>query len=204
MPSARFSDLTKRISELKRHLLPRKFDPTGSYSDAVYERARAFRVLAHAEFEAYIEDRAAEVVNRAFDVWKDAGKLAPCLLSLVAYKDSLHPVPGSLSDSSNKHKFHNLTGVVDAARNEFNKYLRRQNHGIKEKNILRILIPIGIKIEEINSSWLVTTDTWAASRGDAAHKSAKLQVKLDPQHELKTVMEILEGFEEMDQKIANL
>ena len=63
MSSPRYKLLSRRINELRRHLLPAKFDPTGTYSPRVHERCRAFRLLVHAEFEAFIEDRVSEVVN---------------------------------------------------------------------------------------------------------------------------------------------
>ena len=37
-------------------MLPEKFSPTGDYSDRQLDRARGFRLLAHAEIEAFLED----------------------------------------------------------------------------------------------------------------------------------------------------
>ncbi|MFI9420796.1 HEPN domain-containing protein [Streptomyces werraensis] len=198
MTSLRFQELETRITELEKHLIPSPFDPTGSYDDVVYEHTRAFRVLVHAEFEAFIEDRVIEVVNTAFSRWEYTGVISTSLLSVVAYKESLHAIPESLSDASQKKKYPDLKARVEAAKNEFNRYVRTKNHGIKEKNILRLLMPIGVTEDEIDPVWLNLTETWATARGEVAHSSAKMQVRPDPQNEVKTVRQLLSGFRDVD------
>ncbi|WP_158712516.1 MULTISPECIES: HEPN domain-containing protein [Streptomyces] len=203
MPSTRFDELNRRVAELRAHLLPAAFDPTGSYDDIVYEHTRAFRVLAHAEFESFIEDRCIEVVNEAFKLWVSSGAISTSLLAVVAYKESLHAIPESLDAAGQKKKYPDLKARVEAAKNDFNRYVRTKNNGIKEKNILRMLMPLGFTEEEINSAWLSTTETWATARGDSAHKTAKMQVRPDPQHEWDTVKEILKGFQDLDGQMVN-
>ncbi|MFD8173634.1 HEPN domain-containing protein [Streptomyces sp. NPDC059709] len=198
MTSLRFQELETRITELEKHLIPSPFDPTGSYDDVVYEHTRAFRVLVHAEFEAFIEDRVIEVVNTAFSRWEYSGVISTSLLSVVAYKESLHAIPESLSDASQKKKYPDLKARVEAAKNEFNRYVRTKNHGIKEKNILRLLMPIGVTEDEIDPVWVNLTETWATARGEVAHSSAKMQVRPDPQNEVKTVRQLLSGFRDVD------
>ncbi|MET8556375.1 HEPN domain-containing protein [Streptomyces sp. NPDC004959] len=198
MTSLRFQELETRITELEKHLIPSPFDPTGSYDDVVYEHTRAFRVLIHAEFEAFIEDRVIEVVNTAYSRWEYSGVISTSLLSVVAYKESLHAIPESLSDASQKKKYPDLKARVEAAKNEFNRYVRTKNHGIKEKNILRLLMPIGVTEDEIDPVWLNLTETWATARGEVAHSSAKMQVRPDPQNEVKTVRQLLSGFRDVD------
>ncbi|MEU4964988.1 HEPN domain-containing protein [Streptomyces smyrnaeus] len=198
MTSSRFQELEHRIAELEKHFIPSPFDPTGSYEDAVYEQTRAFRVLVHAEFEAFIEDRVVEVLNTAFSRWEYSGVISTSLLSVLAYKETSHSMPESLSSATQKKKYLDLNARVEAAKNEFNRYVRTQNHGIKEKNILRLLMPIGFTDKEIDPVWLSVTETWATARGDVAHKSAKMQVRPDPHNEVKTVKQILAGFREVD------
>ncbi|MDQ0813229.1 hypothetical protein QFZ63_004943 [Streptomyces sp. B3I7] len=192
------------MTELRRHLLPRTFDPTGSYPARIYERTRAFRVLSHAEFESFLEDRAVEVANAAFFKWRATGAMSLCLLALVAHAEATHPIPATLNDTNQKKKFLDLSARVEAAKNELNRYVRTQNHGIKEKNILRILVAIGVADSDIDPTWIGITDAWATSRGEAAHKTAKMQVQPDPQHELKTVRQILEGFRDLDALMSKL
>ncbi|MEU2926240.1 HEPN domain-containing protein [Streptomyces sp. NPDC007251] len=203
MASSRFEELAKRIEELRQCFLPKEFDPTGSYEESVYEHTRAFRVLAHAEFESFIEDRVIEVVDHAVSKWKVAGSISTSLLAIVAYRESAPAIPDSLSEAAAKPaKFPSLEARVDAARTDLHRYVRNQNHGIKEKNLLRLLLPIGVQEVEIDSAWLSATETWATARGDAAHKGAKMQVKPDPQNEIKVVNLVLEGFRDLDEQMA--
>jgi hypothetical protein len=202
MTSPRFEELERRVKELRVHLLPNPFDPTGSYEDIVYEHTRGFRVLVHAEFESFIEDRSIEVVNERFKQWIASGVVSTSLLAVVAYKESLHAIPESLDDASQKKKYPDLIARVEAAKNDFNRYIRTKNNGIKAKNIIRMLMPIGFTEKEIDSGWLSTTETWAIARGDSAHKTAKMQVRPDPQHEWDTVKEVLSGFREIDRQMS--
>ncbi|MEU9172206.1 HEPN domain-containing protein [Streptomyces sp. NPDC048420] len=195
----RFEELERRIGELRRSFLPQAFDPTGDYEDLVYEQTRAFRVLAHAEFESFIEDRVIEVIDEAVSGWKVSGSIAVSLLAVVAYRESAPPIPGSLSEAAARpEKFPALEARIEAARADMHRYARKQNHGIKEKNLLRLLLPIGLQEADIDSGWLSATETWARARGDAAHQGAKMQVKPDPQNELKIVNVVLDGFRDID------
>ncbi|MFE3874014.1 HEPN domain-containing protein [Kitasatospora sp. NPDC059146] len=202
MTSSRFQELEKRIGELTEYFLPKSFDPIGLYDEIIYEQARAFKVLAHAEFESFIEDRVIEVVDGAVARWEQQGKISQALLAAVAYRELAPLIPASLNEAATKReKFPTLKARVQAARNDINRYVRNQNHGIKEKNLLRMLLPIGFSDDEINPDWLAVTEAWATTRGDAAHKGAKMQVQIDPQKELKTVNEVLQGFREIDSQM---
>ncbi|MER6356617.1 HEPN domain-containing protein [Streptomyces sp. NPDC001634] len=204
MVSSRFEELEKRIVELRQCFLPKEFDPTGLYEETVYEHTRAFRVLAHAEFESFIEDRVIEVVDEAVSNWKTDGSISTSLLAIMAYRESVPPMPGSLSEAAAKpDKYPKLEARIDAARTDLHRYVRNQNHGIKEKNLLRLLLPVGIQEAEIDSAWLSATETWATARGDAAHKGAKMQVRPDPQNELKTVNLVLDGFRDLDEQMQS-
>ncbi|MFF3332284.1 HEPN domain-containing protein [Streptomyces sp. NPDC002888] len=199
MVSSRFEELERRIGELRQNFLPQDFDPTGDYEDLVYEQTRAFRVLAHAEFESFIEDRVIDVIDQAVAGWKVSGSIAISLLAVVAYRESAPAIPESLSEAAARpSKYPALAARIEAARADMHRYARKQNHGIKEKNLLRLLLPIGLQETDIDSGWLSATETWATARGDAAHKGAKMQVKPDPQNELKTVNVVLDGFRDLD------
>ncbi|MFH9425214.1 HEPN domain-containing protein [Streptomyces sp. NPDC017529] len=199
MPSSRFEELEKRIFELRNCFLPVDFDPTGLYEDFVYEHTRAFRVLAHAEFESFIEDRVLEVIDEAVAKWRASGEVSVSLLAAVAYRESAPAIPGSLSEATSKRrKYPTLSARVEEARSDLHRFVRNQNHGIKEKNLLRMLLPIGLLEEELDTAWISDIDAWATARGDAAHKGAKMQVRPDPQKEMKAVGRILSGFRDLD------
>ena len=66
MPNSdQFKATTKSVNALRRELLPRKFDPTGDYTDRVRTRAAGFRLLVHAEIEFYLEQISISAAQRA-------------------------------------------------------------------------------------------------------------------------------------------
>jgi hypothetical protein len=82
--SVRFRTLTKELSRLKKQFLP-KISPTGLYSDRQLALTLAYRVLAHAEIEAYLEDRVWEVAINAKKDWDNTGKTRRTLICLLAF-----------------------------------------------------------------------------------------------------------------------
>lgn len=191
--------MSRRITELRHNLLPAKFSPLGLYSDRVYERTRAFRVLAHAEFEAFIEDRAIEVVTNAHLEWRRTGRIRPSLLGLMSHWDSSPQIPESLGDlGDNSSKYPTLAARIKVAKGHYSTYIKTRNHGIKEKDLLLILLPLGVTKQEINAGWINSTESWATDRGKVAHTSAKMQVQLDPRIELATVRKVRDGFRDID------
>lgn len=144
-----------------------------------------------------------EVIDEAVSAWKQNGEVSVCLLAVVAYRESTPAIPGSLSEATSKRqKFPTLVARIEEARSDLHRYVRNQNHGIKEKNLLRMLLPIGLQEDELDTAWISDTDTWATTRGDAAHKGAKLQVRPDPQKELQIVNRVLTGFRDLDDQMA--
>jgi hypothetical protein len=87
MPSSRFQDLEARIKELRDLLLPAEFDPTGSYTDPLRATtcALSFRVLAHAEVETYLEDRALEVATTALQAWETQRYVSIVTFHLIGF-----------------------------------------------------------------------------------------------------------------------
>lgn len=85
--STRYNELVRQIDILVTHLLPRNFNPEGRYSEDEQVRSIAFRILAHAEVEAYIEDRVMEAAKTATSAWKTRRKASCTLMGLLAFSD---------------------------------------------------------------------------------------------------------------------
>lgn len=98
--SQRFRRLRTNLASLRRELLPKSFSPTGAYSERELTRAVAYRVLAHAEFEGYLEDRATEVALAALRAWKATAAAGRVLVALAAFSDrQSDSIPESLAPS---------------------------------------------------------------------------------------------------------
>lgn len=197
MPSARYNNMSKRITELRNSLLPGKFDPTSLYSDRVYERTRSFRVLSHAEFESYIEDRVIDVVTQSAREYSRSGLIRPSLIALVGHWEDGWPRPTSILSPPQKPA-PGLSDRIAKARAQFTSYVRSKNHGIKEKNLLFMLFSVGVVESEIDKIWLQSVEDWATLRGESAHKTGKVQSPPDPEKEYKKVKDIRKGFRGLD------
>jgi RiboL-PSP-HEPN len=209
--SARFRVLTKELNRLRKLFLPRIFSKTGPYSTRQIELTYAYRVFAHAEIEAYFEDRVWETAIIAKQNWDDTGKASRVLICLLAFSDQkMDAPPDTLSPRQGNRTVPpekiNVNEKIKIAINGFRKIIDG-NHGIKEANLLKLLLPIGIDADNLDRVWLVTMNTFGEERGLIAHSSAtnpRMQTSPDPQSELNRVQEILMELEKIDRQITDL
>lgn len=208
--SVRFRVLNRELSRLKKQFIP-KINPIGTYSDRQLSRTLAYRVLAHAEIESYLEDRAWEVVQDAKRVWDTTGKTRLTLITLVAFSGqmmetpptTLTPTKGSKTIGLDKIK---ISKKIDSAIQCF-KWVIDQNHGVKEANILALLLPIGIDSDDLDTAWLATMNTFGKERGIIAHTSATSYRTVqppDPANELNMVKQITQELLRVDELINKL
>lgn len=209
--SARFMAMQSELSNLRNQFLPAQFDPTGAYSVLVIAQARAYRVLAHAEVEHYLEDRAREVATNALTKWRNTGAVNRCLMALIAFSGKeMQSPPDTLAPSepsaTQRHEERlKITKRVDAASRTFFQCVK-DNHGVKERNILQLFIPVGFDDADFDPVWLVTMNSFGEKRGEAAHLSAHHTVSHppDPKSEFDLVMDVLGGIEIVDEKLSAL
>ena len=208
--SARFRTLTRELNRLKKQFLP-KINPTGLYSESQLSKTAAYRVLAHAEIESYLEERAWEVVQNAKTLWDESGKTTRTLICLLGFSgltmdeppDTLTPKKGSKTVKEEKIK---ISKKINLALESFKRVIS-QNHGVKEDHILSLLLPIGIDSDHLDPAWLATMNTFGEKRGLVAHTSATSYMTTqtpDPANELNTVTQITDELLRIDELINNL
>lgn len=204
--SQKFRTLSKELTRLKKQFLP-KISPTGIYSDRQLALTVGYIVLAHAEIEAYLEDRVWEVVMEAKKDW-DGGKTRRTLICLLAFSgetmdeppDTLTPTKGNKTVQPEKIK---ISEKINKAIKGFKKVIK-QNHGVKEANILALLLPIGIDSDDLDPGWLITLNSFGEKRGLVAHSSYNTIQPPDPAEVLSTVNQITEGLLQVDALINAL
>jgi len=76
--------------------------------------------------------------------------------------------------------------------------------GVREENVLKILLPAGIREHEIDSAWLATIDSFGRNRGSTAHKAGRPQTPPDPAAEFQAVQSIVEGLTPLDKRLSEL
>lgn len=196
--SPRFCELLTRLKTLEKNFLPAKLKlpSTGQYSQQQEDHARAYVLLVHAEIEAYFEDRVQEVVDEAHNQWKSGTctKIMERLLRhhLDSQKKPWRPVVKS-------------DDAVNAAISSYSSIVKGIN-GVKEANLLAMLFPIGFDYHKLDSTWLVTMDSFGSSRGGFTHTTQiKTQQPINPQDEYKTIKkEVLPPIQKLDGKISRL
>jgi hypothetical protein len=211
--SARLGQLTEQLDLLRRHLLPEKFDPTGLYDrqDEVSTMALAYRVLAHAEIESYFEDQAWEVVREARSAW-ERGHVSRVALCLMAFSGKTMDLPPATLQPPTENKRKAWPALVDVGEKlvplttNFHNFVRNGNHGVKEKNLLSLLLPIGVDCNRIDPTFLAAMESFGALRGIAAHSSVKSSTTkgIDPEEELKRVRALLPGIQVIDAELERL
>jgi hypothetical protein len=201
MPSARYRSLKLNVAKLEKRFLPKKL--TGPFFMRQHDLARGFRLLAHAEIEAYLEDRAREVSLAAVQKFQANNKPHVVILSLLAWKIiQSEPNEKYLRDHFAGHHDH-IENVLNAANNRY-QGLIRQNHGIREDNVLSLLLPIGFTAAQIDPAWLSTMNSFGRTRGETAHTSFTPTQLVDPGTEKNTVAELVDGLEPIDLVFTSL
>lgn len=211
--SARYQALVVQTSALRRHLLPKQFSPTGSYirPDRVSAHALSFRILCVAEIENYLEDRCAEIAKTALDSWRTRQHFSRSLQSLTVFTgiryDSL---PDYLQAKPNDQKdWDNLISPVkriEKAVDDYIRFVQSKNHGIREKNLIAMLIPLGLDLRTVDRTLLDRMDGLGSRRGDAAHTSCAkaLKVGVDPALEKKEIDLVISAIRDLDLALDGL
>jgi hypothetical protein len=208
--SDRFITLITQLNRLKDEFLP-EISPISSYSESQLSRTAAYRVLAHAEIESYLEERAWTIVIDAKTAWDTTGKTTRTLICLLGFSGLTMDKPSdTLSRNNvtqdNHDKRLKISKKIVLSSNEFWKIIDN-NHGVKEKNILALLLPIGIDSDDLDPAWLATMNTFGEKRGLVAHTSATSYMTIqtpDPANELNTVNQITDELLRIDELINNL
>lgn len=158
-------------------------------------------MLAHAEIEACLEDLGVLTVNAAFDRWQEDQQPRTTLIALMTFSERKDTgVPETL----HRRPALTLRGRLLDVRNAYVNWVKGQNHGIREENVLRILLPAGIREHEIDPAWLSTIDSFASNRGATAHRAGRPQTPPDPAAELQTVRSIVDGLIPLDARLSEL
>lgn len=197
-----YQRLERAIERLRTALLPQSFDPTGSYekADEVHVRAASFRVLAHAEMESYVEDVTSELFEHAWVSWTASGTPSRVLLGLLAFSGRSHSLPPPSLKASGKVSL-DVGRAIDLAQAAW-RHAHRLNHGVKEENILRLLLPLGIGATEIDATLLSDLSSYGSARGEVAHTSAsKVTQYIDPESEYKKVRQLVADLLKLDELI---
>lgn len=184
--------LEKRINELEESLIKEFISKdTLDMSKKEIELARAYRLLVHAELEAYFESIAKKLLNKAIQKWRTKKKANLTIVSLLAHFKKIE-------------KDDSLDTKVNKIVNDFSIEIIKKNHGIKAKNISDMFVPLGIDKGDIDAALLAALDSFGANRGETAHNSGKVQNPIDIRTEVGNVRFILSGIIDIEEKVKEI
>jgi hypothetical protein len=166
----------------------------------------AYRLLAHAELEHCLEQLVAVAVGAAWTGYELDRKPRTCLTALVAYYEGELGGPPETLEPKQKSKkmLLHLDDRINKAREHHVGLVVRQNNGMTEKNVLRLLLPVGVRAHELDPGWLTDAEAFSADRGTAAHKGGRVQQIPDPDTEFKRVRRIAKGLGRIDERLTAL
>jgi hypothetical protein len=86
------------------------------------------------------------------------------------------------------------------------RLVREDNHGIRERNLLSLLLPIGIDHNSLDPTFLANMDSFGKLRGAAAHTSSRSGVRsaADPADEFNRVLSLMQGIQVIDERFDAL
>lgn len=202
MATSDFLYLESRLEKLKKALLPRSKSPTGNYRDSVYERTRAFKVLTCSEIEFYIEQACANIAHKSYENWdKKSIPSSPILALSVYHTGSFASTPDQKNGNRSEWDFKRR---VKESYSGFRAKIS-DNNGVKESNILGLLLPIGITEDQISYDLLIALNNYSSARCLIAH-STRAQQKLSPddaENEAKIIMSLLKSIDTVFEKIQS-
>ncbi len=185
-----FYRLKRRIYSIETNYFPGE-NQTGNYSVKEQDDIRAYLFLVHAELEYYFEEIARIKSNEALQKWiYNHNYKSTILMSLACFNKTV------LTTKIIRERLHLII-------KSYHKLID-SNHGIKEQNILDILLPLGIYSEDIDVTWLNTISSFGSQRGNVAHQSARAQSPLNPLDIKNNIALILQEIEVLDKMIKKL
>ena len=149
---------------------------TGEYPDDQNDRTLGYRLLVHAEIEAFLEERAKQTSIDAVKKWKTEQKTGHTLVTLLAFsfKRQRALAPADLHREYAGEKTR-LEEIIDGAQRAFFAKIDN-NHGVKEEDVLRLLLPLGVPPKKIDQSWLNTLNSFGVARGNPRDEPEDMKI----------------------------
>ncbi len=170
-------------------------------TDRSQDMIKAYRFLIHAEIEFYFESVIKKVIKESVDKWLNNNEFKKPLLSILAFHNiKFNNIPTRASEINSGN---DLTFRISRCVNDFKNIIKR-NNGIKEENILPLLVNIGMDASELDPLLLNNLSSFGRNRGDIAHNSFSVISLINPVDETDLVDKIIDDIKEIDYNISLL
>lgn len=204
--SAEFRSLCQRLEEIRRHFLPIHFSVSGSYSPAEYDRVRGYVALTHAEIEAYIEERCLTVADHCVKKWQTTKTPSAVIIALhaICYSGWAELLDAPKFKKASPTPQMSVEARLSDALSQYRQCVE-DNHGIKADNIKRLVVPLSVRMSELDQTWLADMDSYGTTRGKIVHLSFSTVHQPDPKDYRNTIWKrLVPGLRELDALFNNL
>jgi hypothetical protein len=157
MPSSKFKQLQTNITLITSEF--RNFNSIVTTLPLNQRKLRACIALIHAEFEGYFESIALSIID-AYTANRLSRKQKAKINKFITFYDLI---------KFNGEK-HSIQDRINACIKEYRNLLVKKNHGIKDENLLKILLPISYPIDDLDTTWLTTMTSFGSLRGEMMHQ----------------------------------
>lgn len=200
MASAQYNALTTRIADLKARFLNFTIAPDALPTQHELDMIASFKLLAHAEFEHFIEERIKRALEESKKRWFNDRKVTRCLFNAtLAAFPHFEKYKNPFYNGSSKSAVDDL---VDRSTREAMQVIV-ENNGIKETAFNRLCYLGGLLIDDISGTLVASMDSYGTERGDVAHKPVlRVRSLKDPQIEASEAEGILKLLEKFDDDIT--
>jgi hypothetical protein len=201
MPSPEYEALRSRIAELAKRFvdfdIPYDRDPTPHELDMI----ASFKLLAHAEFETFIESRILDTIQQGLAAWKNQKKVTRALFGLL-----LRWYPYFEQDQ-NQYAFPQPMTTITDLLERLSRIAEREindNNGIKKEAFSRLCYSVGILSDDISPLLLAALESYGKHRGDIAHNPVgKVRTLNDPRVEANDASQIVIFLDQFDQHLTS-
>lgn len=166
MPSPRFVGLRERVTSYAEIFVPHVDDLEATVEDQI--RAVAFRILASAAMEEYVEERCKEVAQAGIARLKKglpttAGR---ALVVWAVSRNNPGCIPLREADVSDHF------AEFDSSLTSYASMIR-SNHGLNRKDALNLLNPVGLREHQLPDALVDSLQALAERRDSAVHTAAR-------------------------------
>ncbi|WP_436528630.1 hypothetical protein [Actinoplanes sp. HUAS TT8] len=171
------------------------------YTPEDHSKALAFRLLASAALEGYIENRLWAVAEAAMERLKRSQSTAAgrALLSWYIYERKTLYLPIRADEI--------LQHVAEHCDNALKKYLTRVTgtHGMSDSDFLSLVVPLGVRETDIDVQLTANLRILSKDRNRAAHvRTSRAKKMEEPKAEADLVFQIVSSLDALDASLDAL
>ena len=201
----RITDLKNNIIKIESSFLPPQ-NPMGTYNEQEALSINAYISLVHSEIENYLESEVLQVCDLSVNQYNSTGTINKVILGLLCFT-GLPSIETPDLKNCQKIEDYKIDNRVKKARDLFYNKVKTRNNGIKEKDILSLLLPIGYSLDSLDDLFLAEMNDFGKQRGEIAHTSNINIVtnnQIDPYSTKTRINEIIAQLEIIENNICSI